>query len=179
MKAESPDIGFFARLKLQWFLLLRAVIHWWVRAKTLPQPFDDLEIDLDKPVCYVIDGYALSSLLILDRACEELELPRPLWPLRMASRTEPRSYLALRRKRGLFIRRTEARSHSESLKRLVESVCEGSEPDVHLVPVTVLIGRAPDKETGLAKIFFTESWEIGGRIWRFLISLINGRHTMV
>jgi glycerol-3-phosphate O-acyltransferase len=179
MKAESPDIGFFARLKLQWFLLLRAIIHWWVRAKTLPQPFDDLEIDLDKPVCYVIDGYALSSLLILDRACEELELPRPLWPLRMASRTEPRSYLAMRRKRGLFIRRTEARSHSESLKRLVESACEGTEPDVHLVPVTVLIGRAPDKETGLAKIFFTESWEIGGRIWRFLNSLINGRHTMV
>jgi glycerol-3-phosphate O-acyltransferase len=43
----------------------------------------------------------------------------------------------------------------------------------------VLIGRAPDKETGLAKIFFTESWEIGGRIWRFLNSLVNGRHTMV
>jgi glycerol-3-phosphate O-acyltransferase len=45
--------------------------------------------------------------------------------------------------------------------------------------VTVLIGRAPDKETGLAKIFFTESWEIGGRIWRFFNSLVNGRHTLV
>jgi glycerol-3-phosphate O-acyltransferase len=93
--------------------------------------------------------------------------------------TEPRSYLALRRKKGRIVRRTEVRSHSETLKRLVENVCEDKVEDIHLVPVTVLIGRAPDKETGLAKIFFTESWEIGGRIWRFFNSLVNGRHTLV
>ena len=179
MKTDSPKIGIFARLKLQWFLLLRTILHWWVSAKTLPQPFDDLDLDLDKPICYVIDSYALSSLLILDRACEELKLPRPLLPLQAGTLNEPRSYLALRRKKGLIVRRTEARSHSESLKRLVEETCDGEIEDVHLVPVTVLIGRAPDKETGLAKIFFTESWDIGGRFWRFLNSLINGRHTMV
>jgi len=62
---------------------------------------------------------------------------------------------------------------------MVGQVSSGEEPDIQLVPVTVLIGRAPDKETGLAKIFFTESWEIGGRINRFINSLINGRSTMV
>ncbi|MCJ7814674.1 MAG: glycerol-3-phosphate 1-O-acyltransferase PlsB, partial [Xanthomonadales bacterium] len=82
-------------------------------------------------------------------------------------------------KKGLFIRRTEVRSHSETLKRLVEEVCDGRVNDIHLVPVTVLIGRAPDKETGLAKIFFTESWDIGGRFWRLINSLVNGRHTIV
>ena len=92
---------------------------------------------------------------------------------------EARSYLALRRKKGLFIRRTQVRSHSETLKRMVEQVCDEEVSDINLVPVTILIGRAPDKETGLAKIFFTESWEIGGRIWRFFNTLINGRHTMV
>jgi glycerol-3-phosphate O-acyltransferase len=102
-----------------------------------------------------------------------------LWPMETPAETEPRSYLALRRKKGLIVRRTEVRSHSETLKRLVENVCEDKVEDIHLVPVTVLIGRAPDKETGLAKIFFTESWEIGGRIWRFFNSLVNGRHTLV
>jgi glycerol-3-phosphate O-acyltransferase len=179
MSARTGKMGLFTRLKLLWFLLLRSILHLWVRARILPQPFEDLELDRDKPICYVIDSYALTTLLILDRSCEELGLPRPLWPLRMASGEEPRSYLALRRKKGLIIRRTEVRSHSETLKRLVENVCEARVEDIHLVPVTVLIGRAPDKETGLAKIFFTESWEIGGRLWRFLNSLINGRHTMV
>lgn len=179
MSTDIPDIGFFARLRLRWFLLLRAILHGWVKARILPQPFDDLQIDLSKPVCYIIDSYSLSSLLILDRSCEELGLPRPLWPMRSEGIDEPRSYLALRRKKGLFIRRTEVRSHSATLNRLVEKVCDQEVEDIHLVPVTVLIGRAPDKETGLAKIFFTESWDIGGRIWRFLNSLVNGRHTMV
>jgi len=179
MHANTPNIGFFARLKLRWFLFLRAVLHLWVKAKTLPQPFEDLQLSQDKPIYYIIDSYALSSLLILDRACENLGLPRPLWPMQTGNISEPRSYLALRRKKGLIIRRSEVRSHSETLKGLVERVCEKQVDDIQLVPTTVLIGRAPDKETGLAKIFFTESWDIGGRIWRFLNSLVNGRHTLV
>lgn len=179
MSTRSPTIGFFTRLKLLWFRSLRTVLHWWVRARILPQPFTDLELDRSKPICYVIDSYALTTLLILDKACEERRLPRPLWPLRLQSCVEPRSYLALRRKKGMVIRRAEVRSHSETLKRLVGNICEGREEDIHLVPVTVLIGRAPDKETGLAKIFFTESWDIGGRVWRLFNSLVNGRHTLV
>jgi glycerol-3-phosphate O-acyltransferase len=179
MSAQSPTIGFFARLKLLWFQALRSIIHIWVKPNILPQPFEDLELDRGKPLCFVIDSYALSDLLILDRACEKLGLPQPLWPLKLKSGTDPRSYLALRRRKGLIIRRSEVRSHSDTLERLVANVCEGNEEDIHLVPVTVLIGRAPDKETGLAKIFFTESWDLGGRIWRFFNSLINGRHTMV
>ena len=179
MNSDNPKIGFFSRLRLHWFLFLRAILHLWVKAKTLPQPFDDLEIDLDKPICYVIDNYALSDLLILDKACEDLGLPRPLWPLKTEAGEEPRSYLALRRKKGLIVRRTKVRSHSETLEGFVGEVCDGKISDLHLVPVTVLIGRAPDKETGLAKIFFTESWDFGGRIWRFFNSMINGRHTMV
>ncbi len=179
MSTDFPKLGFYASLQLRWYLLLRTVLHWWVRAQTLPSPFEDLGIVLDKPMCYVIDSYALTSLLILDKSCTELGLPRPLWPLQLQSGTEPRAYLALRRKKGLIIRRTTPRSHSETLERMVDQVSGGEEPDIQLIPVTVLIGRAPDKETGLAKIFFTESWEIGGRINRLINSLINGRSTIV
>jgi len=179
MSTDSPKISIFAKLKLRWFLLLRSILHLWVKARTLPDPLDDLQIDLDQPICYIIDSYALSSLLILDRACEEHQLPRPLWPMQTGAGAEPRSYLALRRKKGLIIRRTEVRRHSETLHGLVEKVCAGQVEDICLVPATVLIGRAPDKETGLAKIFFTESWEIGGRFWRFFNSLVNGRQTLV
>jgi glycerol-3-phosphate O-acyltransferase len=179
MSADFPKIGFLATLRLRWYLLLRVIQNWWVKAKSLPNSLEDLDIDLQKPICYVIDSYSLSSLLILDQSCEDLKLPRPLWPMPGQEDGEPRAYLALRRKKGLIIRRTTPRSHSETLKRLVDSVCEKQEEDIQLVPVTVLIGRAPDKETGLAKIFFTESWEIGGRIRRLFSSIINGRNTIV
>ena len=179
METERPKIGFFKRLSLVWFRLMRAILQLWIRPTVLPAPFKDLELDRDKPICYVIDWYETTSLAILDMVCEEKELPRPRWPMQTEGVSEPRSYLAMRRKTGLIIRRPEVRRHSETLKRFVENVCEDRVDDIQLVPVTILIGRAPDKETGLTKIFFTESWEIGGRFWRFLNSIINGRHTMV
>jgi glycerol-3-phosphate O-acyltransferase len=179
MSSDLPKIGFWATVRLRWYLLLRSILGWWVKATALPSPFEDLGIDPEKPVCYVIDSYALTSLLVMDQSCEKLNLPRPLWPMRTQQGVEPRAYLALRRKKGLIIRRTTPRRHSETLKRMVDNVCEGSEPDIQLVPVTVLVGRAPDKETGLAKIFFTESWEIGGRIFRLISTFINGRNTIV
>ena len=172
-------MGLFKRLKLAWFQLMRNILHLWVRSKVLPTPFSDLEIDRGKPICYVIDWYETTSLLILDKVCEDEKLPRPRWSMQTEAGTEPRSYLAMRRRKGLVLRRTEVRSHSETLKRYVEDVCSGTVEDIQLVPATILIGRAPDKETGLAKVFFTESWEIGGRAWRLFNSLINGRHTLV
>ena len=179
METERPKIGFFKHLSLAWFRLMRAILQLWIRPTVLPAPLEDLELDLDKPICYVIDWYETTSLAILDKVCEDHGLPRPRWPMQTEGVSEPRSYLAMRRKTGLIIRRPEVRRHSETLKRFVENVCEDRVDDIQLVPVTILIGRAPDKETGLAKIFFTESWEIGGRLWRFFNSIVNGRHTMV
>jgi len=179
MLKQPVNLGIFKRLRLLWFRMLRAILHLWVRSNVLPTPFEELRVDWGKPVCFVIDWYETTSLAILDRVCEERALPRPRHPMETGAGTEPRSYLAMRRRKGLIIRRTTVRRHSETLKRLVEQVCEGKAEEIQLVPVTILIGRAPDKETGLAKVFFSESWEIGGRVWRFLNSIINGRHTMV
>ncbi|MEE4217650.1 MAG: glycerol-3-phosphate 1-O-acyltransferase PlsB [Xanthomonadales bacterium] len=179
MQIKYSNIGVFKRLNLAWFQLMGNILHLWVRSKVLPSPFDDLEIDRDKPICYVIDWYETTSQLILDRVCVEQGLPRPRWPMQTEAGPEPRSYLAMRRRKGMILRRTEVRRHSETLKRYVDDVCSGKVEEIQLVPVTILIGRAPDKETGLAKVFFTESWEIGGRTWRLLSSIINGRQTMV
>jgi len=179
MSSRVPKPGFLASIKLRWYLLLQRMLHWWVRSRVLPEPVSELEIDAEKPVCYAIDSYSLSSLLILDRCCRDLNLPRPLLPLGLMQGSEPRAYCALRRKRGLIIRYTTPRAHSDMLKRLVDRVCAGAEPDIQIVPVTVLVGRAPDRETGLAKIFFSESWEIGGRLRRLFSIFFNGRSTFV
>ena len=76
MQIESPKLGLFTRAKLAWFRFMRWVLHLWVKAKILPEPFDDLVIDRDKPICFVIDSYSLTTLLILDKACEDRGLPR-------------------------------------------------------------------------------------------------------
>lgn len=179
MSIPSSKVGFFAYCNLRFQELLEWILHTWVKARSLPDPVSDLGISTEHPVCYAVDTYALSNILILDHSCRTLGLPRPLTPIPLVSGQLPRSYCALQRSEGLLIQRKSTRKHSAMLKLLVDRVCSGQEPEIQIVPVTVLVGRAPDTETGLAKIFFSESWEIGGRMRRLFSTLVNGRNTFV
>jgi glycerol-3-phosphate O-acyltransferase len=51
--------------------------------------------------------------------------------------------------------------------------------DVHLVPVSIFVGRAPDKQSGWFAVLFSENWALVGRFRRLLAVLLNGRSTIV
>ena len=51
--------------------------------------------------------------------------------------------------------------------------------DVHLVPVSIFVGRAPDKQSGWFAVLFSENWALVGRFRRLLGLLLNGRNTIV
>jgi len=177
--AGIETLSFSARLKLRWQLFLRWLLHLWVKAQVLPDADGETGRPKGEAVCYVMADYALSSVLILDRVCEDLGLDRPLLPLEGAGGTESRAYAVLRRWRGLLVRRPVPRRNSEVLARLVDYCEANPEADVQIVPVTVLVGRAPDKADGVTKVLFTEDWEVIGRFRRLLSTFINGRDTVV
>lgn len=179
MTAGIDNRSFLARLKLRWELLLRWVLHWWVKAQVLPDADGATGVPPGGAVVYVMADYALTSVLILDRVCDDLKLNRPLLPLEALPDVESRSYAVLRRWKGLIVRRPEPRRHSETLARLVKYCEDHPEAEVTVVPVTVLVGRAPDKADGFAKVLFTEDWEVIGRFRRLLSTIINGRDTVV
>ncbi len=167
------------RLKLRWYLLLRWVLCLWVNPRIHADVDGNIGVGDERPVCYVMDAYALSSVLILDKCCEQQGLARPLLPIRCFSESPTRSYATLKRLKGLFIRRPTTRSHSAMLQKVIDGNWENSELDIQLVPVTVLVGQRPSKESGLTRTVFAENWEIAGRLRRFFSTLVNGRKTFV
>ncbi|MDT8408000.1 MAG: glycerol-3-phosphate 1-O-acyltransferase PlsB [Wenzhouxiangellaceae bacterium] len=166
-------------LKLRWVRLCRRVLNLWVRATLLPEDLPELKSGSGAPVFYVLDTYAFSSLLILEQICQERDWPSPSQPFAHDDIDLPRSFGASRRYHGLLVRRLEKRRHSRLVKMLVDAIDEHKLEDVRIVPVTILIGRAPDKEQSIAKILFSENWNLGGRTRRFLTTLVNGRATFV
>ena len=178
MTAGVTKLTLPARINLRWQLFLRWILHLWVKAKVLPDADGNAGLPKGEHVCYVMADYALSSVLILDQVCDQLELDRPLYPISSLD-TESRAYAVLRRWQGLIVRRPAPRRNSEVLARLVRYCDENPEVDIKLVPVTVIVGRAPDKADGFAKVLFTEDWEVIGRFRRLLSTLINGRDTVV
>src|SRR5690606_27769519 len=72
-----------------------------------------------------------------------------------------------------------SKTHSESLARLLDAHREDPSLDVLLVPVSIFVGRAPDKTSGWFSVLFSENWALVGRFRRLLAILLNGRHTTV
>lgn len=159
--------------------LLRKLLMLWVRPKVVPQESESLGLDPKRPICYVLESYGLSSLLILEQVCLNQGLPSPLQPARANLLGENRAYIVLNRKRGWLLRRRVRRTHSPSLRLAVEAAYGDVPLDAQLVPVSIFVGRSPDKEHGAFKILFSERWTIGGRIRRLVSTLIHGRNTLV
>ena len=159
--------------------LLRRLLHLWVRVRVLPEDLGELNLDPDRPTFYVIDSNALTSLLIADQLCRIQGWHRPTRGFGADTIHLPRSYGSDRRYRGLLLRIPERQRHDPILRELIAQAEQHPGQGIQIVPVSVLIGRAPDTEAGLLKILFSENWELGGRLRRLFTTLINGRATLV
>jgi glycerol-3-phosphate O-acyltransferase len=176
-----------------WARLLGRIMEPWVALKIEPKaPVEHVPDWNGRPVCYVLEDYGLSNALILDRACREAGLPSPLQPLPGDPTGRGRAYVALSRRNvgpiaplpnipGVIERTAPAngKSHSESLARLIGAHRDDPTLDVQLVPVSIFVGRAPEKTTGWFAVLFSENWQLVGRFRRLLAIAINGRDTYV
>ncbi|HVR82482.1 MAG TPA: glycerol-3-phosphate 1-O-acyltransferase PlsB [Luteimonas sp.] len=185
--ARAPGPAIRAR-QPWWAKLLAKLLKPWVALKIEPQAPASL-VD-PRPVCYVLEDYGLSNALILDRACREAGLPSPLRPLPGDPLGRKRAYVALSRRNvgnalslaaNLASNKppTPVKTHSGSLARLLQAHRVDPALDVQLVPVSIFVGRAPDKNSGWFAVLFSENWTIVGRFRRLLAILLNGRDTLV
>jgi len=161
-----------------WLRALGFLIEPWIRIRREPAE-PRTQYDPALPVCYVTERYGLSDTLILEQACREAGLPEPLRPFTFGGLNKQRAMFALSRRDGWFFRKPRSRTHSETLALLLETVRANPDLDVQLIPVSILVGRAPDRQTGWFRVLFSENWVVVGRFRRLLSILLNGRGTII
>jgi glycerol-3-phosphate O-acyltransferase len=162
---------------------------WWLRALgALTEPWLKIQrdpadpranLDASVPICYVIERYGLSDTLILEQACREAGLPEPLRPFDIAGLSKQRAMFALSRRDGWWFQKPRSKTHSRTLEQLLDAVRTHPDIDVQLVPVSLFVGRAPERESGWFRALFEENWGVVGRFRRLLAILLNGRNTIV
>ncbi len=170
-----------------WARLLGSIMAPWVQLTIEPeQPAEHAPEIGGRPVCYVLEDYGLSNALILERACREAGLPSPLQPLPGDPLGRKRAYVALSRRNASALTPLQplntaptSKTHSGSLARLLEAHRRQPSLDVQLVPVSIFVGRAPDKSSGWFSVLFSENWTLVGRFRRLLAIALNGRDTLV
>ncbi len=180
-----PAIASLRERRPWWARVLARGLRPWITLRIEPQtPQQFLDV---RPICYVLEDYGLSNALILDRACLEAGMPSPLRPLPGDPLGRKRAYVALSRRgtgNALSALATgkpvvPAKTHSESLARLLQAHRTDPALDVQLVPVSIFVGQAPDRNSGWFSVLFSENWTLVGRFRRLLAILLNGRNTLV
>ncbi len=161
------------------FWLARKFLYLWVRTHVFPENLKELQINPDKPVCYVLQTRYFSNLLVIDRETRRYGLPRAMKPLASPLLQEKRSVFFLLRSENAGPLRQNRFTYSPRLVRLMEASHTHPDLEVQLVPVSILWGRAPDKENSILKILFADSWTTPSAFKQFIAILLHGRNTMV
>ena len=166
-----------------WTRLLGRLLEPWITLTVEPEsPGDYAREWTGGPVCYVLEDYGLSNALILERACREYGLPSPMQPLPGDPLGRKRAYVALSRRNASALAPSgppSGKTRSESLSRLLQAHRADPALDVQLVPVSIFVGRAPDKQSGWFSVLFSENWTLVGRFRRLMAIALNGRSTLV
>ncbi len=169
----------FGRLLLSPFYWIAGKIFaLWARPAIVPEVAADLFPDSSVPVCYVFESGGLADTLAFERLARKNGLVSPTLPLTFGDLSESNRIVVLRRKKGFLFRRPSIQAPMR-LRRLVESSIAGGGRELLLVPIAIYWGRAPDKETSLWKILFTENWEFAGRTRKLFVTLFQGRNTLL
>ena len=161
-----------------WLRVFGALLRPWLRIQRTPQDVHALLPDDPRPTVYVVERYGLSDTLILEQACKEAGLPSPYAAADRLPIKRRRAVVTLSRRPRVFGRPPHP-TRSETLSLLADVVRADPEKDVRLVPVSIFVGRAPQRESGWFSVLFSENWVVVGRFRRLLALALNGRDTLV
>ncbi|ASJ71395.1 glycerol-3-phosphate 1-O-acyltransferase PlsB [Granulosicoccus antarcticus] len=155
------------------------ILSIWVKPQVLPDSPSAL-IDPDLPVLYVLEVGGVADRCALQLACAQHGLPDPTDKLLYGTNTESSSVDVLKSRQGSIFRKLRP-TISARLNRLVSAGLDidADAGELQIVPVGVYWGRAPDKESSIWRLWFTENWQFAGRTRKLITTLIHGRHTLL
>ncbi|MBO3639173.1 glycerol-3-phosphate 1-O-acyltransferase PlsB [Acinetobacter soli] len=130
-----------------------------------------------KIVCYVLQNYSRSNALVVDSETRRLHLKPALDPLHVAEHQEKASVLFLQHHDERNLLNPPPHAFPPRLLRLIEVLEKYPDADIELVPVTVLWGRAPDKEDSWVKLLFTDTWATPSKIKQLVNIGLHGRQS--
>lgn len=130
-----------------------------------------------KIVCYVLQNYSRSNALVVDSETRRLHLKPALDPLHVAEHQEKASVLFLQHHDERNLLNPPPHAFPPRLLRLIEILEKYPDADIELVPVTVLWGRAPDKEDSWVKLLFTDTWATPSKIKQLVNIGLHGRQS--
>lgn len=167
------------------FTLLRKILFLWVKTEVKGAEQENIQLDPDKPVCYVLQYRSLSARLVLEQVCLKSSLPSSQSPLKIGDHQIKRSVFFLYEPQGNLLKKRQTPTVSGRLKQIIHDVAEQTAEDtetaldVQMVPVSLFWGRSPEKEKSWLKLLLSDGWSVPSHLKQLFIILLHGRRTLV
>ncbi len=130
-------------------------------------------LDDSVPTFYVIRAYSRSNSLLVGMQTDELGLPSALAEVVAEGVHESSAMIFLQDRRAKHSQK------NQRLERLIQACLHNPELKIRIVPVTILWGRAPDKEESLFRLLVADEWR-SPNIPKQLFNIgVMGRDTFV
>ncbi|WP_037027151.1 glycerol-3-phosphate 1-O-acyltransferase PlsB [Psychromonas aquimarina] len=150
--------------------------RYWVRSVYVPrQPISELQLDLKRPIIYVVEQNSASDLLGLQAACVQAGLPDPYLPIEVAGQSL--SAVIFIHNWSWFsprLPRLQETPYLAQYQQLLNLHKANSELDIQLLPVSFYWGRNPGKKGKTARFDLSEQRQIGA-LHKSLVVLKNGK----
>lgn len=159
--------------------LARKLLYIWVRSEALPVNLEQLHLDPDKPVVYVLHARAWSNLLVLEHECHRLGLPSPTDHIKHDDLRNWHSVYTIAPRQPFKAWLQKQPKRSRMLRGIVENLRERPETEIQFVPVTLFWGRPVAKQKHWLQVLFADSWGLAGRTRKFFTILFQGRNTLL
>jgi glycerol-3-phosphate O-acyltransferase len=157
----------------------RKLLYLLVKTDIYPSSLEQLDIDPELPIVYVLDARAWSSLLVLETECQRLSLPSPLNRINSPLLANWHSVYTIAPRQPFKAWLKKLPKRSRMIRGLVEVVRENPEQIIQFIPVSVIWGRSVAKQKHWLSVLFSDSWDLAGRTRKLLTILFHGHSTQV
>jgi len=150
-----------------------------VSSKLVPDnPIQELEIDPNSPIYYVLQRRSTSSFLMLREKAKLLNLPEPKLLSSDDKPIENGSVFFLQTKTILGFGGKPVKKYQKLFCSLLAKQEDDKDQNHQLIPLSVYWGRNPGKENSLLKLIFTDT-ESANPLRKFFLFIFQGRNTFV
>jgi len=157
--------------------ILSKLLYLRVKVEYSPTKIKTLGIDPDIPFIYVLSSESTVSRSILWEEINRGNLPKPF---KLDAEFElNKSILSAEKAVGFWNRKKDYKEFEGQLEHIIEQVRGDGNKQLQLIPISVFLGRAPDRDHGIMKVLFSEKWGITGRFRKFISILVHGKHTLL
>ncbi|MET1255277.1 glycerol-3-phosphate 1-O-acyltransferase PlsB [Aliikangiella maris] len=159
--------------------LVSLPLKFLVSSKIIPDnPIDELAIDTQSPIYYVLQRRSTSSFLMLQQAAKKLNLPTPQIMPRNTEKIENGTVFFLQSKAMFGLGGKPVKKYQQLLEKLIHEQQHQHDVNHQLIPVSIYWGRNPGKEKSLLRLLFTDT-ESATVLRKFFLFLFQGRNSFV